>query len=308
MGCVSSKRVEVAVETDVYRPPPASIALFDVSTVEEPWLITTAKEEDPKQQQQQEKKAITSVPLALLEKLESYELAPRSWSEVSKALEDLKPSLHQTLPPKASPTRLPPPSSDLKNTPEKAGTFHTLEQLDAQLPSPNQKKAPSSPPRARSPPRPPPPELAGFKPVKENCFIIRDQQERERKKAGGDSAANARWRRRDPLEGYPERCPPGNCDGVVLYTTTVRGVRRTFEDCERARREMEAHTVETGVEVEERDVSLHGEYLKELRELVGEGAALPRLFIRGRYVGGVEEVVELGEIGKLIGRCCDGWR
>ncbi|XP_010925953.1 uncharacterized protein [Elaeis guineensis] len=299
MGSASSKRAVAAAPTDVYRPPPTSIALFDVGTIEEPWLITATAEDDPKQRQQ-EKKAITSVPLPLLEKLETYELAPHSWSEVSKALEDLKPSLHQPPPPpppEANPSRLPPPSSDPKKTPQKAGSFHTLEELDAQLSSPNEnKKPPSSPPRARSPPRPPPPELAGFKPVKENSFIIRDRQERESKKAGGDPV---RWRRRDPLEGYPERCPPGNGDGVVLYTTTLRGVRRTFEDCERARRAVEAHAVEAGVEVEERDVSLHGEYLKEVRELVGEGAAVPRLFIRGRYAGGVEEVVELGETGKL---------
>ncbi|XP_026658562.2 uncharacterized protein LOC103702504 [Phoenix dactylifera] len=289
MGCASSKRVEAAVAADVYCPPPTSIALFDVSTIQEPWLITTITEEDPKQQQQQqqqEKKAITPLPLPLLEKIESYELSPHSWSEVSKALEDLKPSLRQP------PPQLPPPSSDHKKPPQKTSSFHTLEELDAP-------KSPSSLPRSGSPPRLSPPELAGFKPVKENSFVIRDRQERESRKAGGDHAAAARWRRRDPLEGYPERCPPGNGNGVVLYTTTLRGVRRTFEDCERARRGVEAHAVEAGVEAEERDVSLHGDYLKEVRELVGEGAAVPRLFVRGRYVGGVEEVVELGETGKL---------
>ncbi|KAG1335012.1 drebrin-like [Cocos nucifera] len=302
MGCASSKRVEAAVAADDYRPPPTSISLFDVNTIQEPWLITTITEEDPKRQQQ-EKKAITPLPLPLLEKIESYELSPHSWSEVSKALEDLKPSLHQPPPPPsnfANHPQLPPPSSDHEKPPQKISSSHTLEEVDAQLSSPTNKKniPPSSPPRSRSPPRPSLPELAGFKPVKENSFIIRDRQERESKKASGDPAA-ARWRRREPLEGYPERCPPGNGDGVVLYTTTLRGVRRTFEDCERARRAVETHAVEAGVVVEERDVSLHGDYLKEVRELVGEGAAVPRLFIRGRYVGGVEEVVELGETGKL---------
>ncbi|KAG2631731.1 hypothetical protein PVAP13_2NG044719 [Panicum virgatum] len=35
----------------------------------------------------------------------------------------------------------------------------------------------------------------------------------------------------DPLLDFPARCPPGGERGVVLYTTTLRGVRRTFEDC-----------------------------------------------------------------------------
>ncbi|XP_073110522.1 uncharacterized protein [Elaeis guineensis] len=307
MGCASSKRVEAAVAADVYRPPPTSISIFDVSAIQEPWLITTITEEDPKQQQQ-EKKTITPLPLPILEKIESYEFSPHSWSEVSKALEDLKPSLHQPppLPSKTNRPQLPPPSSDRKSPPQKTSSLHTLEELAAQLSSStNKKNPPFSPPRSLSPPRPPSLELAGFKPVKENSFIIRDRQERESKKASGDLTATARWRRRrDPLEGYPERCPSGNGDGVVLYTTTLHGVRRTFEDCEWVRRAVEVHAVEVGVVVEERDVSLHGDYLKEVRELVGEGAAVPRLFIRGRYVGGVKEVAELGETGKLREMLC----
>lgn len=81
----------------------------------------------------------------------------------------------------------------------------------------------------------------------------------------------------------------------MLYTTTMRGVRRTFEDCERVRTALDGWRVA----VDERDVALHGGYLAELRLLLGEGVAVPRLFLKGRYLGGVEEVVELNESGQL---------
>lgn len=111
----------------------------------------------------------------------------------------------------------------------------------------------------------------------------------------------------DPAEpllllGLPSRCPPPGGDSrAVLYTTSLRGVRRTFEDCERAREAVESCAAALGVAgaVDERDVSLHGEYLREVRELAGEGAAPPRLFVMGRYVGGAEEVAALAESGKL---------
>lgn len=59
--------------------------------------------------------------------------------------------------------------------------------------------------------------------------------------------------------------------------------------------------------LDERDVALHGEYLRELRELLAgveeEGGAsvpvVPRLFVMGRYVGGAEACAGLAESGKL---------
>nr|CAD1843489.1 unnamed protein product [Ananas comosus var. bracteatus] len=281
MGCASSKRVEAAVAAaDVYHPPPTSIALFDISAIEEPWLIATAaavkeKEDDNDRDAKKPTEAATAIPLPLplLEKLESYELAPASWSEVSKALEELKPALQNAskqsittklLPAAAPAVPKPPPTQPMP--PSKTAAVHTLDDFDHQM-----KKTP-------------PAELAGFRAVKENSFVVRDRQERERRRAGGDDAA---------------AMPPGNAEGVVLYTTTLRGVRRTFEDCERARQVVEAYAAEAGIGVDERDVSLHGEYLKEVKELAGEGAAVPRVFMRGRYVGGVEEVVELGESGRM---------
>uniref|UniRef100_A0ACD5VPK1 Uncharacterized protein n=1 Tax=Avena sativa TaxID=4498 RepID=A0ACD5VPK1_AVESA len=338
MGCASSK--DVAVVADVaYRPPAASVSLFDISAVEEPWLIAKKnaaangnveddhsdgeseyeEESSSEEEAQEAKKPAAGVALPILDKLDGYELAPASWSEVSKALEDIKPTLDskQTTDPK-------PPLKKKKKKKK------TKKQPAAQPePSPPQKEQPSSQSPSvvartgeavkKTPPpatpfvrgsddadtkKPAPPELTGRRVVKENPFLLRD---RETKNADGTAAA-PKWRRRDPFEGYPERRPPGaSGGGVVLYTTTLRGVRRTFEDCERARAAVETCAEAAGLTVDERDVALHGEYLRELRELLlteaeEQGASVlppPRLFVMGRYLGGAEACAELVENGKL---------
>ncbi|KAF0917559.1 hypothetical protein E2562_020935 [Oryza meyeriana var. granulata] len=329
MGCASSKDVTVA---DVYRPPPTSVSLFDVSAIEEPWLIATGKkddadnddeetsdEEDDEEEEEEGKKPITVVPLPLLEKLDGYDLAPASWSEVSKALEDIKPTLNskttentklpakkktkkkkkkQQPPAQAPPTTTTTTQPEPAKTPSVPGTGEAASKKAAPPPMSSVRAA-----NDEVDVRPPPPELTGRRVVKDNPFLMRD---RENKGDDGAAAAAAKWRRRDPFEGYPERRPPGaSGGGVVLYTTTLRGVRRTFEDCERARQAVEtcAEAVSAAggspVVVDERDVSLHGEYLRELRELAGEGAAPPRLFVMGRYLGGADACAELAESGKL---------
>ncbi|KAJ6842489.1 uncharacterized protein M6B38_301995 [Iris pallida] len=145
MGCASSKGAEVAAD-DVYRPPPTGVALFDVNSIDEPWLVdkknadgTGAADEH---RDEEEGKPRTRVHLPLLEKLESYELsAPQySWSEVSKALEDLKPSLHQQN------RKLSPPS------------------------------LPASAAKRRPPPLPPPQCQSRFRSVKENSFLVWDRE------------------------------------------------------------------------------------------------------------------------------------
>ncbi|KAB5573445.1 hypothetical protein DKX38_000639 [Salix brachista] len=84
-------------------------------------------------------------------------------------------------------------------------------------------------------------------------------------------------------------------DSVVLYTTSLRGVRETFESCARVKTLFEVlHVI-----FDERDVSLHGECLNELRDLTGEVVGVPRVFIKGRYIGGGDEFVELNESGRL---------
>ncbi|RLM91672.1 hypothetical protein C2845_PM08G00280 [Panicum miliaceum] len=260
MGCWGSKASADVAVADVYRPPPTSVSLFDISAVEEPWHIAKNKAGDEEEDDEEEEEetdddaddeeeekpaAKTVLPLPFLDKLEGYELAPASWSE------------------EAGKKAPPPPAGLIGNVVEPECTKTAL------------------------------PELAGRRVVTDNPFLMRDRE---------STGSAPRWKRRDPFEGCPERRPPGPAGGgVVLYTTTLHGVRRTFEDCERARELVEACAEASGVgAVDERDVSLHGEYLRELRELTGDGAsAPPRLFVMGRYVGGAEECVKLAESGKL---------
>ncbi|CAN6287395.1 unnamed protein product [Urochloa humidicola] len=113
----------------------------------------------------------------------------------------------------------------------------------------------------------------------------------------------------DPLEAFERRCPPGGERAVVFYTTSLRGVRKTFEDCATVRRLL----VGLRVAFLERDVSMHAPYREELQALLcrdqdgggggaGQASAFPvppRLFVDGRYLGGADEVVALHERSQL---------
>ncbi|KAI5655315.1 hypothetical protein M9H77_32502 [Catharanthus roseus] len=298
MGCSSSKRIEAAA-IDVYRPPPSSFAYFNINAIEEPWLKSMEEHQEIDEKP-------THVPAPILEKLNAIEEAPKTWDEVSKALEDLKPSLTQikpppsTNPPKPKAEQPPPPP---KPTPRKSVSFHTLEELDGKTKVPSKpnnylKKSESMTkldPIKKDEPVPVQRSVTtsdgGYKPVKENIFILRDKLEREKE---GKPATIVKF---DPLSDYPEKCPPGGSDSVVIYTTSLGGVRRTFEDCNKIRSILESHRVV----FDERDVSLHGEFLSELKEVLEDvgGGSVPRMFVKGRYIGGVEEVVNLNETGKL---------
>jgi glutaredoxin domain-containing cysteine-rich protein 1 len=102
----------------------------------------------------------------------------------------------------------------------------------------------------------------------------------------------------EPLQGFPARRPPG---GVVLYTTTLRGVRRTFEDCNGVRAALER----LGAAFRERDVSMDRGLRDELWALAGDGAVPPRLFVRGRDLGGAAQVLALHEDGRLASLLAD---
>lgn len=309
MGCASSKRIEAAVD---YRPAPASFAVFNINGIQEPWL---GLEDTTSQQEHNEKPA--HVPAQILDKLGESDAAaaPHTWDEVSKVLENLKPNLS----PKPSPV---PPPPAAKNEPEEErrkprkslsfDSFHTLEELDNKLTAPKpaglkksesmnslQRKKPESN-RTNSRVELPSPSpdartqsTVGYKSVKENIFIKRDRLERERE--GQVAVIDKLISLRDPLSDYPEKCPPGGAESVVIYTTSLRGVRRTYEDCQRVKSVFEVNRLV----YDERDVALHGEFLSELKGLIGEGLGVPRVFVKGRYIGGVEEVVELNESGRL---------
>ncbi|XP_038990681.1 uncharacterized protein At3g28850-like [Hibiscus syriacus] len=99
----------------------------------------------------------------------------------------------------------------------------------------------------------------------------------------------------DPLLDFEEKCPAGDEGSVILYTTTLKGIRKTFEDCNSLRFLLESFRV---IFVE-RDVSMHREYREELWRILGGKVMPPRLFVKGRYIGGADEVVTLHEKGKL---------
>ncbi|KAH0861442.1 hypothetical protein HID58_089703 [Brassica napus] len=75
---------------------------------------------------------------------------------------------------------------------------------------------------------------------------------------------------REILSEFEENCPPGGEDSVNHM-----------------------------VGYKERDVSVDSEYRDEMWRLLGRKVTSPRLFIRGRYIGGADEVVALNENGKL---------
>ncbi|OVA01164.1 Glutaredoxin [Macleaya cordata] len=88
----------------------------------------------------------------------------------------------------------------------------------------------------------------------------------------------------------------GTEDRIVLYFTSLRGIRRTYEDCCTVRNIFRGFRVS----VDERDISMDSAYRKELQGALGEKTVtLPRVFIRGKYLGGAEEIKQLHEVGEL---------
>ncbi|OIW09907.1 hypothetical protein TanjilG_32056 [Lupinus angustifolius] len=306
MGCGSSKQSAEDTVATAYRPPPTSFAVFDINSIEEPWLKHRNKT-SLDLPQHENKSTLTHVPAPILQKLnmlDSTEVAPQSWDEVSKTLDELKSAVkpssalrQQELQPQSQ------PQPQVQVHIKKNVSFHTLEELDAKLlkPKPELKKNKSygSKVNESQPLLPSSPLLQGggltIKPVKENIFVMRDRLEREKE----EKVLIFEKIRRDPLTQYPERCPPDGSDSVVIYTTSLGGVRKTFDDCNRARDMLEGHRVI----FDERDVSLHGKFLKEVKELLEGveegGVVLPKVFVKGRYVGGLNELMELNETGRL---------
>lgn len=89
---------------------------------------------------------------------------------------------------------------------------------------------------------------------------------------------------------------PGTEDRIVVYFTSLRGIRRTYEDCYAVRMIFRGFRVW----IDERDVSMDSAYRKELQIAMGEKTvALPQIFIMGKYVGGADVIKSLFEIGEL---------
>ncbi|KAK8588824.1 hypothetical protein V6N13_087718 [Hibiscus sabdariffa] len=83
---------------------------------------------------------------------------------------------------------------------------------------------------------------------------------------------------------------------IVLYFTSLRGIRKTYEDCCCVRMIFRGFRVA----VDERDISMDSMYRNELQSLLGgKLICLPQVFIRGNHIGGVEEIKQLNENGEL---------
>ncbi|XVF10301.1 hypothetical protein REPUB_Repub07fG0170700 [Reevesia pubescens] len=124
------------------------------------------------------------------------------------------------------------------------------------------------------------------------------------------------------LDKFEQICSPNGENTVVIYTTTLRGIRKTFEDCNAVRSAIESY----GIVICERDISMDRGFKEEFRELMkGKEKAKdptspttpPRVFIKGRYIGGAEEVMRIVDEGwfgdlteglpkKRAGEVCDG--
>lgn len=89
---------------------------------------------------------------------------------------------------------------------------------------------------------------------------------------------------------------PGTEDRIVVYLTSLRGIRRTYEDCYAVRMIFRGFRVW----VDERDISMDSAYKKELQSVLGEkNVSLPQVFIKGKYVGGADVIKQLFETGEL---------
>jgi glutaredoxin domain-containing cysteine-rich protein 1 len=99
----------------------------------------------------------------------------------------------------------------------------------------------------------------------------------------------------DPWARFELKCPPAGEDRVVLYTTSLRGIRKTYEDCNNARFIFKSFNTY----IDERDVSIHAEFRQELKELAEKPVPIPQVFIKGRYIGGMDIITQLHEDGTL---------
>ncbi|PPD68726.1 hypothetical protein GOBAR_DD34397 [Gossypium barbadense] len=89
--------------------------------------------------------------------------------------------------------------------------------------------------------------------------IISAQPETRKPKKSQDSKVT--------LQDFEPKCRAGAENSVVIYTTTLRGIRKTFEECNRVRSIMESYRVQ----IFERDISMDSGFKEELRKLEEEG-------------------------------------
>ncbi|XP_065868224.1 uncharacterized protein At5g39865 [Euphorbia lathyris] len=95
----------------------------------------------------------------------------------------------------------------------------------------------------------------------------------------------------------------GTEDRIVVYLTSLRGIRRTFEDCYAVMMIFRGFRVW----IDERDISMDSAYKKELQSVLGEKHfSLPQVFIKGKHMGGAEVIKQMYETGELA-KILDGF-
>ncbi|XP_066575858.1 glutaredoxin domain-containing cysteine-rich protein 1 [Amia ocellicauda] len=85
---------------------------------------------------------------------------------------------------------------------------------------------------------------------------------------------------------------------IVIYTTSFRVVRTTFERCELVRKIFQNHRVK----FVEKNIALNNKFGTELEERckrVSEPPSLPVVFIDGHYLGGADTILGMNESGEL---------
>ncbi|KAK3031425.1 hypothetical protein RJ639_036166 [Escallonia herrerae] len=138
-------------------------------------------------------------------------------------------------------------------------------------------------------------QTCNFQPDPIGDIDISAKAKRQLNSRSSSKAMTMEAEERSSLLDFEEKCPPGGKDSVIIYTTSLRGIRKTFEDCNTIQFLLESFRVL----YHERDVSMHLEFREELWRVFGGRVVPPRVFIRGRYIGGADEVVGLHEQGKL---------
>ncbi|XP_045799527.1 uncharacterized protein At3g28850-like [Trifolium pratense] len=138
-----------------------------------------------------------------------------------------------------------------------------------------------------------------FEPAQEESLFINKPKPLKSTESTSDSSVKSL----KLIDSSPIVKLPGTEDRIVLYFTSLRGIRRTYEDCYAVRMILRGFRVW----VDERDVSMDSSYRKELMNVLGEksmkNVTLPQVFIRGNYVGGAEVIkhlCEVGELGKIL--------
>ncbi|KAE9608063.1 hypothetical protein Lal_00003523 [Lupinus albus] len=100
-----------------------------------------------------------------------------------------------------------------------------------------------------------------------------------------------------PTPSYSIIHPPhSDHNTIVFYFTTLRIIRRTYEDCRVVRSILQG----LGITIDERDVSIDDRFRDELRSILGHwNITLPCVFIGGKYIGGADDVKRLYNSGEL---------